>query len=89
MKIQTNLLPTQPPETGGISDRLSIDIDVAADLVGRAKLANARAQDWIAKGNHQAAASAAGQAMMLARQAEIVSHPAKLRELCGTTAKCC
>ena len=86
MKIETNFLPRKSPETGGIGERLSIDIEVAADLVTRARRANANAHDFIVKGDHRAAASAAGQAMMLARQAEIVLLCALAAERAALTA---
>ena len=72
MKLQIDFIPAKPPETGAISERFCVDIGAVDDLLNRASRAITRAQAWTKTGHHLAAAEASGQAMMLARHAEII-----------------
>jgi len=86
MKFETNFLPVKPPDTGGIGERLSVDVGVASELLDRASRAARRAQESIGKGEHIDAAERAGQAMMLARRAELILLTALAAERAALTA---
>jgi HEPN domain-containing protein len=86
MKFETNFLPAKPPDTGGIGERLLTDVRVAHDLLNRASKATARAQHSIGEGKNSVAAEASGQAMMLARRAEMILMCAISAERAALTA---
>ena len=86
MKIQTNFLPAKPPDTGGIGERLSVDVGVASELLDRASKAASRAQEAIVESRNLDAAEKAGQAMMLARRAELILLTALAAERAALTA---
>jgi hypothetical protein len=72
MKIQTNFLQVKTLDTSAINERFSIEVDVATDLLARASRAISKALVCVSKEQYLKAAESAGQAMMLARQAEII-----------------
>jgi len=79
MNVKTKIL-IGDPKIEGIKERFLLNAYVAEDLINRASKAIVKAQVFIKKNQYLSAAEAAGQVMMLARQAEIILQCAMAAE---------